>query len=671
MNPAEEIEQLRAELNQANYEYYVLSQPRLTDRTYDERMRRLQDLEIFYPMYADPHSPTQRVGSDLNQAFRQEAHRYPMLSLGNTYSEAEVADFYQRVCRTLGENVELVCELKYDGTSIALHYEQGRLVKALTRGDGTVGDDVTENVKTIRSIPLVLRGSDYPERFEIRGEILLPWSVFEDLNREREARSEPLFANPRNAASGTIKLQNASLVAKRRLDAYFYYVLGEKLPATEHLSNLQKAKSWGFKVSDAVTLCHNLDEVFAFLKKWDVERASLPVATDGVVIKVNRLDQQAELGFTAKSPRWAIAYKFQAEQAATRLLSVDYQVGRTGAVTPVANLEPVLLSGTTVKRASLHNADIIEALDLHIGDRVFVEKGGEIIPKIVAVDPKSRAADGQPVGFTDRCPDCATPLLRYPGEAAHYCPNQLHCPTQVKARLEHFVQRKAMNLEGMGPETIDALHRLELLKTPADFYGLKPVQLMGMERMGEKSIRNLMQALRESKQVPFERVLFALGIRFVGETVAKRLAKAFGSMDALAAADREQLLAVDEVGERISDSVLAFFADPENRDMLERLRSAGLQMQGESTAAPVSNRLSGQSVVISGVFVHHDRDAYKALVEAHGGKVASSISAKTSFVLAGDKMGPAKLEKARSLGIEIRSEDEFLALLQSDENTTL
>lgn len=552
----EQIERLRIELNQHNYNYYVLSSPTISDFEFDQKLKELQQLEERYPEFNDPNSPTQRVGSDLKNEFKQVFHKYPMLSLGNTYSEGEVLDFYERTRKALNEDFEIVCELKYDGTSISLTYKEGKLVQAVTRGDGEKGDDVTENVKTIRSVPLVLQG-DYPAEFEIRGEILMPWEVFERLNSERDKQGEPLFANPRNAASGTIKLQNSNEVAKRTLDAYLYYMLGENLPDDKHVNNLQQAKSWGFKISDATRCCKSIDEVFSFIKYWDVERKNLPVATDGIVLKVNSLSQQKKLGYTAKSPRWAIAYKFQAERECTRLNSVSFQVGRTGAVTPVANLDPVQLSGTVVKRASLHNADIIKGLDLHIGDMVYVEKGGEIIPKIVDVNRELRnELLGEPVHFIDKCPECGTPLERIPGEAAHYCPNEEFCPPQIKGKIEHFVSRKAMNIN-IGSESIELLFGLNLLKDSADLYKLKISDLQNLERWGEKSASNLINSINDSKNVPFSRVLFALGIRYVGETVAKKLAAAMSSIEEIETASFEQLTAIDEIGETIANSIIA------------------------------------------------------------------------------------------------------------------
>jgi DNA ligase (NAD+) len=606
-----------------------------------------------------------RVGSDLNKEFTQVEHRYPMLSLANTYSEAEVTEFYQRVKKDLNEDFEICCEMKFDGTSISLTYENGRLVRAVTRGDGVRGDDVTNNVKTIRCIPLVLHGDDYPADFEMRGEILMPWDVFEQLNREREAREEPLFANPRNAASGTLKLQNSSIVASRKLDSYLYYILGAELPCDGHYENLQVARKWGFKISNAMRKCKTLEEIFEYIRYWDVERKNLPVATDGIVLKVNSLRQQRNLGYTAKSPRWAIAYKFQAERACTRLNSVSFQVGRTGAITPVANLDPVQLAGTVVKRASLHNADIIEGLDLHIGDMVYVEKGGEIIPKIVGVDKEARFMIGDKVQFVTRCPECGAPLIRYEGEAAHYCTNDSSCPPQIKGKIEHFISRKAMNIEGIGPETVDLFYQDHLIHNMADLYTLKAADIVRLERMGEKSAENIVNSIERSKQVPFERVLFAIGIRFVGETTAKTLAKAFPSIDKLAQATLDDLIHVDEIGEKIAQSIIRYFADERNIQLIEQLRQAGVQLEAAAVdTSDHTNKLEGKSVVVSGVFSQHSRDEYKALIEKHGGKNVGSISAKTGFVLAGENMGPAKLEKAQKLGIPIISENDFLAMIQ-------
>ncbi|MBS6238950.1 MAG: NAD-dependent DNA ligase LigA [Bacteroides sp.] len=664
MTAKEKIDQLRAELHRHNYNYYVLNAPEISDKEFDDMMRELQDMEREHPEYQDKTSPTMRVGSDLNKNFTQVTHKYPMLSLGNTYSEGEVSDFYDRTQKALNEDFEICAELKYDGTSISLTYENGKLIRAVTRGDGEKGDDVTDNVKTIRTIPLVLHG-DYPKLFEIRGEILMPWEVFEELNREKEAREESLFANPRNAASGTLKLQNSAIVASRKLDAYLYYLLGEELPCDGHYENLQKAAQWGFKISDHMKKCHSLQEVFDYIHYWDTERKNLPVATDGIVLKVNSLKQQKNLGFTAKSPRWAIAYKFQAERALTRLNKVTYQVGRTGAVTPVANLDPVQLSGTIVKRASLHNADIIEGLDLHVGDMVYIEKGGEIIPKITGVDKDARSMMvGEKVKFITHCPECGSKLIRYEGEAAHYCPNETACPPQIKGKIEHFISRKAMNIDGLGPETVDMFYRLGLIKDTADLYKLTVDDIKNLERMGDKSAENIVKGIAQSKEVPFERALFALGIRFVGETVAKKIAKSFSDIEELENADLERLINIDEIGEKIAQSIISYFANPLNRELIERLKVAGLQFnRKEEDLSGYTDKLAGQSIVISGVFTHHSRDEYKDLIEKNGGKNVGSISAKTSFILAGENMGPAKLEKAQKLGVQIMSEDEFLALI--------
>lgn len=661
---ASKIQELRKELERHNYNYYVLSAPTISDYEFDQKMRELQELEQAYPAYDDPDSPTHRVGSDLSKEFAKVTHKYPMLSLGNTYSQGDVSDFYEQVSRSLNEPFEIVAELKYDGTSISLTYEEGRLVRAVTRGDGVQGDDVTANVKTIRSIPLRLQGNDYPARFEIRGEVLLPWAEFDRLNKEREEQEEPLFANPRNAASGTLKQQNPAIVAARKLDAYLYYLLGEDLPADTHFANMEAARSWGFKIPRVMKLCHSLQDVFDYIAYWDTERKNLPVATDGIVLKVNSLRQQRNLGFTAKSPRWAIAYKFQAERAETRLNAVTFQVGRTGAITPVANLEPVLLAGTIVKRASLHNADIIDGLDLHIGDRVYVEKGGEIIPKIVGVNTDARDEQlGEKVRFIQVCPECGTPLSRPEGEATHYCPNDTGCPPQIKGRIEHFVTRKAMNIN-IGPETIDDLYEKGLVKDCADLYTLNTNDLLRLERWAEKSVQNLLESLAISKQVPFERVLYALGIRYVGETVAKRLAFAFHSMEELKKASMEELVAIDEIGGRIAQSVRDFFENPRNQALVVRLKEQGLRMElSEEHLAIRSEKLKGLTFVISGTFAKHSRDEYKAMIEQHGGKNSGSVSGKTSYILAGENMGPAKLEKAAKLNVKILHEDEFLLML--------
>ena len=666
MDSKARILELRKQLHEHNHNYYVLNSPVISDIDFDMLMRELQDLEAANPDMYDPTSPTLRVGSDITKEFKQVQHKYPMLSLGNTYSKEEVAEFFDRVKRALNEDFEICCELKFDGTSISLTYVDGKLVRAVTRGDGEKGDDVTANVRTIRTVPLVLSGSGYPAEFEIRGEVLMPWDVFERLNVERSNAGEQLFANPRNAASGTLKLQDSSVVAKRSLDAFLYFLLGEDLPAEGHYENLEAAKQWGFKISDTTCKCRTLDEVFAFIDRMDAERKNLPFATDGIVLKVNLLRQQKNLGYTAKSPRWAIAYKFQAESAVTRLNEVTYQVGRTGVVTPVANLDPVQLSGTVVKRASLHNADIIEKFDLHIGDMVYVEKGGEIIPKITGVDTAARFMLGEKVTFISKCPECGTPLVRYEGEAAHYCPNDASCPPQIKGKIEHFVSREAMNIDSIGPETIEQLYNYGLIKNIADIYTIQPEDLMFLPRMGEKSALNIVNAANASLQVPFERVLFALGIRFVGATVAKRLARAFGNIDALISASFDELTAVDEIGERIAGAVRAFFAKEDNLQLVEKLRAAGLKFEvGEEMGVEKSEKLKGQSIVISGVFTHHSRDEYKEMIERNGGKNVGSVSKSTSFILMGENMGPSKLEKAQKLGVRLVKEDEFLQMLQS------
>lgn len=647
MTVKEKIDQLRADLHRHNYNYYVLNAPEISDKEFDDRMRELQELEKEHPEYQDDNSPTMRVGSDLNKNFTQVAHKYPMLSLGNTYSESEVTDFYDRVKKALNGDFEICCELKYDGTSISLTYENGKLVRAVTRGDGEKGDDVTDNVKTIRTIPLVLHGS-YPELFEIRGEILMPWEVFEELNREKEAREEPLFANPRNAASGTLKLQNSAIVASRKLDAYLYYLLGEELPCDGHYENLQAAAGWGFKTSEHMKKAHSLEEVFEYIRYWDTERKNLPVATDGIVLKVNSMRQQKNLGFTAKSPRWAIAYKFQAERALTRLNKVTYQVGRTGAVTPVANLDPVQLSGTIVKRASLHNADIIEGLDLHIGDMVYVEKGGEIIPKITGVDKDARSMlIGEKVKFITHCPECGSKLIRYEGEAAHYCPNETSCPPQIKGKIEHFISRKAMNIDGLGPETVDMFYRLGLIKNTADLYQLTADDIKNLDRMGEKSAENIIKGIEASKEVPFERVLFALGIRFVGETVAKKIAKSFNDIDELENANLEKLINIDEIGEKIAQSILTYFANPLNRELIERLKSTGLQLyRREEDLSGYTDKLAGQSIVISGVFTHHSRDEYKELIEKKRWKKCRQYLCQNQFYSGGREYGTHQIGKS-------------------------
>ena len=667
MDEKERIMQLRRELHEHNHRYYVLNQPTISDQDFDFLMHELQDLEARHPELYDANSPTQRVGSDLSQEFRQVEHRYPMLSLANTYNEQDVADWYESVERGLsGESFEVCCELKYDGLSISLTYEDGRLVQAVTRGDGVRGDDVTANVKTIRSIPLILSPSSSllpPKSFEIRGEILMPWKVFERLNAEREAAEEPLFANPRNAASGTLKSQSSALVASRQLDAYLYYLLGEDIPAEGHYENLQAAASWGFKISQGMRKVDSLQGIYDFINYWDSERKNLPVATDGIVLKVNSIRQQRSLGYTAKSPRWAIAYKFKAERARTMLESVSYQVGRTGAVTPVANMEPVQLAGTTVKRATLNNEDFIRSFDLHLGDYVYVEKGGEIIPKIVGVDIDARPIIAQPVQFIKRCPECGAQLVRYEGESAWYCPNDMQCPPQIKGRIEHFISRKAMNIDSLGPETVDEYYRRGLIKNIADLYDIEVQQING-DGSRTKSAQRVVNGIAKSKEVPFERVVFALGIRFVGETSAKLLARRFKTMEALEQATLAELTDVEGIGKVMAESIMRYFADPKNRELVSRLRSYGLQMSlSEEQLSAQSNRLDGQSIVISGVFQHHSRDEYKALIEQHSGKNVGSISKKSSFILAGDNMGPSKLEKAQKLGIRIMSEDEFLHLI--------
>lgn len=665
MNEKERILYLREQLHEHNYKYYVLNQPDISDQEFDFLMHELQDLEAKHPELYDANSPTQRVGSDLNQNFTQVAHKYPMLSLANTYNEQDVADWYESVSRGLaGEPFEVCCEMKYDGLSISLTYVDGKLVSGVTRGDGVHGDDVTANVKTIRCIPLVLKeGTGYPKEFEIRGEILMPWKVFEQLNAEREAAEEPLFANPRNAASGTLKSQNSKLVASRRLDAYLYYLLGDNLPAEGHYENLQAAAHWGFKISQGMKKVGSLEEIYQFINYWDTERKNLPVATDGIVLKVNSLRQQRALGYTAKSPRWAIAYKFKAERACTRLNEVTYQVGRTGAVTPVANMDPVQLAGTVVKRATLNNEDFIRSFDLHIGDYVYVEKGGEIIPKIVGVAVEKRQQDAVPVEFIKTCPECGTPLVRYEGEAAHYCPNDTGCPPQIKGRIEHFIARRAMNIDSLGPETVDEYYRRGLIHNIADLYKIQVQDINGTGNR-ERSAQKIVNGIEASKKVPFERVVFALGIRFVGETSARLLARRFKTMDALQAATMQQLMDIDGVGEVIAKSVITYFANPVNQEIVARLRSYGLQMQlSEEQIEGTSDRLSGKSIVISGVFTKHSRDEYKALIEKNGGKNVGSISGKTSFILAGDNMGPSKLQKAEKLGVPLVDEATFLEMI--------
>ena len=659
------ILQLRKELHEHNYKYYVLNQPEISDQEFDFMMKELQELEVRHEDMFDPNSPTQRVGSDINQEFTQVTHKYPMLSLANTYSQEEVADFYNSVKKGLNdEDFEICCELKYDGLSISLTYEDGKLVRGVTRGDGVHGDDVTANVKTIRSIPLVLKDGDWPKEFEIRGEILMPWNVFERLNQEREAAEEPLFANPRNAASGTLKSQTYALVASRNLDAYLYYLLGDELPGDGHYENLEKAREWGFKISEGMRKVKTLQEIYDFIDYWDTERKNLPVATDGIVLKVNSLRQQRALGYTAKNPRWAIAYKFKAERACTRLNEVTFQVGRTGAVTPVANMEPVQLAGTTVRRATLNNEDFIRSLDLHIGDYVYVEKGGEIIPKIVGVDIEQRPIIAQPVRFIANCPECGAKLVRYEGEAAYYCPNDAGCPPQIKGRIEHFISRKAMNIDSIGPETVDDFYRHGLVRNVADLYDIEVQQING-DGSRQKSAEKIVNGIEASKQVPFERVVFALGIRFVGETTARLLARHFKTIDALAAASLQDLLEVEGVGEVIAKSVMTYFRNPVTMQIVERLRGYGLQMAlSEEQMSSATDKLAGKSIVISGVFAHHSRDEYKQMIEQNGGKNVGSISGKTSFILAGENMGPAKLQKAEKLGIQIVDEETFLKMIE-------
>ena len=680
-NERQRIEDLRRELHEHNRRYYVLSEPTISDFEFDGLMRELQDLESRHPELYDPNSPTQRVGSDISTAFPQVTHRYPMLSLSNTYSEDEVRQWYESVARGLqGEPFEVCCEMKYDGLSISLTYIDGHLTQAVTRGDGVHGDDVTRNVRTIKSIPLVLNTPTdlftppFPNEFEIRGEILMPWSSFERLNQQREAAEEPLFANPRNAASGTLKSLDSKVVANRQLDAYLYYLLGEELPADGHYENLETARMWGFKISEGMKKATTLDDILQFINYWDTERRHLPVATDGIVLKVNSLRQQRQLGYTAKSPRWAIAYKFKAERELTRLLEVTYQVGRTGAVTPVANMEPIQLSGTTVRRATLNNADFIRSLDLHIGDSVYVEKGGEIIPKIVGVELSARPADAQRVEFIKVCPECGTPLVQtrdatlwgkesQEGGVVWYCPNDQGCPPQIKGRIEHFIARKAMNIESIGPETVDEFYRRHLIRDAADLYEIRVSQING-DGSRTRSAQRIVQGIERSLEVPFERVVFALGIRFVGETTARLLARHFRTIDSLMAASLAELQEVEGIGEVVAASIVAYFANEANRHFVERLRQYGVQMElSQEQMLQASDRLAGKSIVISGVFQHHSRDEYKLLIEQNGGKNVGSISSKTSFILAGDNMGPSKLEKAKKLGIDLVSEDEFLRML--------
>ena len=664
-NIKEQIEQLRRVLNEHNHNYYVLNSPTISDKEFDELLRKLQDLEAAHPELYDPYSPTQRVGSDITQGFKQVVHERPMLSLGNSYSIEEVEDFLRRAQNGLGgEKSEIVGELKFDGTSISLTYEYGRLVRAVTRGDGTQGDDVTNNIVTIRSIPLQLNPGNWPDKFEVRGEVLLPWANFEQLNRERQFNEEPLFANPRNAAAGTLKLQKSSEVARRGLDAVFYFLLGDSLPYPDHYRNMKAVGEWGLKVSPQMTVLHSIEEVHKFITYWDVERKKLPVATDGLVFKINDLSQQQELGFTAKSPRWAIAYKFAPERECTRLQSVSWEVGRSGVITPVANLSPVLLSGTIVKRASLHNADIIESLGIHEGDMLYVEKGGEIIPKIVGVDDKQRRSDAEPVKFVTHCPACGTPLVRIEGEAAWVCPNKYHCPPQIAGRIEHFVGRHMMDIDGIGEELAKELYESGLVENIADLYDLRVEDLLMLDRLGIKSAERIVKGIKQSLNVHYEKVIFALSIPNVGETTAKILAKASGSLDRLMAMKAEELASINEVGPIIADSIIEYFADELNQEIIRRLQDAGVQFEAQiSQTTEVSNRLEGKKIVISGVFAKHSRDEYKMLIEQHGGKNVGSISKSTDYVLAGENMGPAKLEKANALGIRIIDEDEFLDMI--------
>ena len=665
MGTLEHILDLRRQLNEHNRKYYVDNAPDISDFEFDRLMRELQDLEAAHPEYADPNSPTMRVGSDITAEFRSVRHRFPMLSLGNTYSLDELHEFIGRVEKEVGQT-EFVCELKFDGTAISLTYEHGKLLRAVTRGDGTQGDDVTANVRTIRSVPLELSGSDYPDLFEIRGEILMPYASFDRLNAEREANGEALFANPRNAAAGTLKQQSSAVVARRGLDCTLYQLAGDKLPYQSHWENLQKAREWGFRISDKMRICRSVGQIDEYISYWDEARKQLPFPTDGVVVKVNRYDDRRALGSTAKAPRWAVAYKFKAEQALTELLSVDFQVGRTGAVTPVANLAPVQLAGTTVKRATLHNAEQIAALDIRIGDWVYVEKGGEIIPKITGVELSKRPAGSRPFEYISECPVCGTPLVRYEGEAKHYCPNQNRCEPQILGRIVHFIRRKAMDIDGLGEETVELLYRNGLIRNAADLYDLRPDQLACLPRLGEKSADNIIESIRRSKEVPFARLLFALGIRFVGETTAKYLASHFGSMDAVMGASREELVEAEEVGPKVADGIVEYFADEANRTMVERLRQAGLKFAAE-TAVLRSDALAGKSFVISGKFSGHSRDELKELIEQHGGRNLAAVSGNVDYIVAGENMGPAKLRKAEKLGIPLLSEEEFIAMLKDDE----
>ena len=658
----DKIEVLREDLNLYNYQYYILNNPVISDFEYDKKMEELISLETLHPEFFDHASPSVRVGSDINRDFKQVPHQYPMLSLGNTYSEGEIKDFCNRI-EKLVSNVKYVCELKFDGTAISLIYENGILSRAVTRGDGQVGDDVTENVKTIKSIPLKLL-NDFPQNFEIRGEIYFSHTVFEKLNSERIEIGEEPFANPRNAAAGTLKQRNSATVAQRPLECFLYQIFGEELPFDSHFENLQKARTWGLRISPHIALCNSYDEIISFVNEWDEKRKTLPFDIDGVVIKIDSLSMREELGNTAKSPRWAIAYKYKAEEAHSRLISIDFQVGRTGSITPVANLEPVHLAGTTVKRASLHNAEIIAALDLHYNDMVTVEKGGEIIPKITGVDLSQRYSDSKPIEFIKNCPECGAELYRIEGEANHYCPNELECPPQIKGKIEHFISRKAMNIEGLGSETVALLYEKGLVRTVADLYKLTHQQLSSLERLGEKSASNIISAIESSKSVPFVRVLFALGIRFAGETIAKHLANSMKSIDNLAKATFEELIEIDEIGDKIAESIIKFFRSEKNIELINSLKKAGLRFEEETEMISVSGKLTGLSIIVSGVF-SRSRDEIKEMIEKNGGKNVSSISAKTDYVVAGENMGPAKLEKAQKLGIKIISEEEFINMINN------
>lgn len=658
------VQKLIKDLNAHNHRYYVLSDPTISDYQYDLLMQELIELENSFPSLSDPNSPSQRVGNDINDAFIQVQHNTPMLSLGNTYSFDELKEFDKRIKKEITESFDYVCELKYDGTAISITYENGNLVRAVTRGDGTFGDDVTNNVRTIKSIPLSLIKGDYMDEFEIRGEILMPVKGFQKLNERRIKNGEMPFANPRNSSSGTLKMLNSTEVAKRPLDCFFYFILGENLPYSNHFDNLMAAKSWGFKISEDVEKHPNIESVYQYISKWESKRKNLPFEIDGVVIKVNSYSLQNKLGFTAKSPRWAISYKFKAEQALTRLLSISYQVGRTGSITPVANLEPVVLAGTTVKRASLHNADQIELLDVRIGDMVYLEKGGEIIPKIVGVDRNQRSGNSTQVEFIKNCPACHCELVRKDGEANHYCPNASICPPQIKGRIEHFISRKAMNIDGLGEETVDMLFREGLIKNSADLYLLQEEDLKNLERLGEKSAKNIITSIIKSKATPFAKVLYALGIRYIGETVAKNLAKKFGSIDSLKSQSIEELISTDEIGEKIAESIYNYLQDKDNDEYIDRLRSYGLKFQSEIEVASSLNILDGLSFVISGTFLEYSRDEIKMMIEENGGKNLSGISAKTSFLVAGNKIGPSKLEKAKKLNIKIISEDDLLQMIR-------